>query len=189
MRWRRPAIRSVLVAGALTTLATSAAEGDRVEAEETIAYFGDEQTFVVWISEEANENAAYIEMHMGWPNFATNGANVLVTPESDALEPLIIEGYPSDAETQSPLADGAVGDAAIGDAAVPEIGYGYDLGLACPDEGPCELRFHLKPYGEASRVRGDLVVKVIAQGPTEPGLCSDQPEFGSGATIAIDEEP
>ena len=60
MRWRRPAIRSVLVAGALTTLATSAAEGDRVEAEETIAYFGDEQTFVVWISEEANENAAYI---------------------------------------------------------------------------------------------------------------------------------
>jgi hypothetical protein len=185
MRWRRPAIRSVLIVGALTTLATSAAEGDRVEARKSIAYFGEGQDFVVWLSEETNENAVFLEMRMGWPNFATDGASVLITPESEALEPLIIEAFASDdAGAPSPPAD-----ADAGDASVPRVGYDYDLGLACPDEGPCELRFHLQPYGAASRVRGDLVVSVIAQGPTEPGLCSDQPEFGSGATIVIDEEP
>jgi len=180
MRWRRPAIRSLFIVGGLTALATSSAEGDRLRLEETILYTGEETSFVVRVSEQANENASYIELQLSWPEFASDGGSVVIEPESELLEPLVIDPFAAESEGPSPIPDAAL---------LRAHSYGYDLGAACPDAGPCELRFHVRPHGAAARARGELAITVLAMTPTEPGLCADQPDFPSGANLGIEEEP
>lgn len=169
----------MLIVGGLTALATSSAEGDQIRVEEVLLYSGEETSFVVRVSEQVNESSAYLELQLSWPEFASDGGSVVITPDNDALEPLVIDPTAT-ADTPSSVPDAAV---------LLNRSYGYDLGRACPDAGPCELRFHVGPLGQPARTRGELAITALAILPTEPGMCNDQPDFPSGANIGIEQEP
>jgi hypothetical protein len=178
---KRVAIRAVLIAGALTTIATSNDYDEHIDSDSSRATERGLQ-LTIHMNPELMSRAEEIELTIWWQtDDPATTAMLAVMPEDGELDQLELTYI------KRPVRD----DAGYTQTEVAELGARYeDLKPSCDGEVECTLRFLIapKPSSGTTAVPGRIIAETISRGPLS-SLCEATREFPAGAEVTFTFEP